>query len=149
MTLQDKIKELSDQYKIIAEVSLDECHDMIDYQLREWFRRVLTEVHKEVYELNERIVFTLTRGDAYADVDVAAGQILTQLQKRLIDDGGVYSKEEKEWRDKAYEELFNFVSRLFSSVYNSRKRNGIFAFWCISNKQRRNFKTQSGRFNCG
>ena len=83
MTLQDKIKELSDQYKIIAEVSLDECHDMIDYQLREWFRRVLTEVHKEVYELNERIVFTLTRGDAYADVDVAAGQILTQLQKRL------------------------------------------------------------------
>ena len=83
MTLQEKIKELSIQYKIIAEVNLDNWHEMIDYQTKNWFKKILTEIHKDAYEDNERIIFTLTSGDRYNSVDSAGGAILTQLQKRL------------------------------------------------------------------
>jgi MoaA/NifB/PqqE/SkfB family radical SAM enzyme len=83
MTLQEKIKELSAQYKIVAEVNLDSWHDMVDYQTKNWFRRILTDIHKEVYEPNERIIFTLTTGDMYSNIDATAGVILTQLQKRI------------------------------------------------------------------
>jgi len=83
MTLQDKIKELSAQYDIVAEISLDHWHDMIDYQTKNWFRTMLTDIHKTVYAPNERIIFTLTSGDRYSNADFAAGVILTQLQKRL------------------------------------------------------------------
>lgn len=83
MNLQEKIKELSDQYKIIAEVSLDSWHGMADYQTKNWFRKILTEIHKDTYENNERIIFTLTYGDRYNNVESAGGDILTQLQKRL------------------------------------------------------------------
>jgi len=83
MTLQEKIKELSAQYKIIAEVNLDRWQDMVDYQTKNWFRKILKDIHKDVYEDNERIIFTLTSGDRYTNTDAAAGAILTQLQKRI------------------------------------------------------------------
>jgi len=83
MTLQEKIKELSAQYKIVAEISLDSWHEMADYQTKNWFKKILTEIHKDAYEDNERIIFTLTCGDRYNNVDSAGGAILTQLQKRL------------------------------------------------------------------
>jgi len=83
MTLQEKIKELSAQYKIVAEVSLDSWHEMADYQTKNWFRKILAEIHKDTYENNERIIFTLTCGDMYNNIDSAGGFILTQLQKRL------------------------------------------------------------------
>ena len=82
MTLQEKIKELSDQYKIVAEISLDNWHEMVEYQTKNWFRKILADIHKETYKDNERIIFTLTSGDRYSDDD-DAGAILTQLQKRL------------------------------------------------------------------
>ena len=83
MILQDKIKELSTQYKIVAEVNLDSWHEMTDYQTKNWFRKILSEIYKTAYEPNERIVFTLTSGDRYSNINTAAGAILTQLQKRI------------------------------------------------------------------
>ena len=83
MTLQEKIKELSTQYKIIAEINLDGWHNLVDYQTKNWFRKILTDIHKEAYEYNERIIFTLTTGDIYSNIDATAGVILTQLQKRI------------------------------------------------------------------
>ena len=83
MTLQEKIKELSTQYKIVAEVNLDAWHEMTDYQTKNWFRKILSEIYKTAYEPNERIVFTLSSGDRYSNVNTAAGAILTQLQKRI------------------------------------------------------------------
>ena len=83
MTLQEKIKELSTQYKIVAEVNLDAWHEMTDYQTKNWFRKNLSEIYKTAYEPNERIVFTLSSGDRYSNVNTAAGAILTQLQKRI------------------------------------------------------------------
>ena len=83
MTLQKKIKELSTQYKIVAEVNLDDWHEMVDYQTKNWFRKILTDIHKKKYESDERIIFTLTRGDRYANGSTIAGAVLIQLQKRL------------------------------------------------------------------
>ena len=83
MTLQDKIKELSTQYRIVAEVNLDAWHEMTDYQTKNWFRKILSEIYKTAYEPDERIIFTLTSGDRYSNIDAAAGAILTQFQKRL------------------------------------------------------------------
>jgi MoaA/NifB/PqqE/SkfB family radical SAM enzyme len=83
MNLQDKIKELSTQYKIVAEISLDGWHGVVDYQTKYLFKKMLTDIHKESYEPNEKIIFTLTQGDVYADKDVVSGAILTQLQKQL------------------------------------------------------------------
>ena len=83
MTLQEKIKELSSQYKIVAEVNLDAWHDMADYQTKNWFRKILSEIHKTAYKSDERIIFTLTSGDRYSNINATAGIILTQLQKRI------------------------------------------------------------------
>jgi radical SAM protein with 4Fe4S-binding SPASM domain len=83
MTLQKKITELKTQYNIIAEINLDPCHDMAEFHVKAWFRKIMSEIHKEVYEPNERIIFTLTRGDVYADNEVVAGLVITQFQKRL------------------------------------------------------------------
>jgi MoaA/NifB/PqqE/SkfB family radical SAM enzyme len=83
MTLQDKIKELSTQYKIVAEVNLDAWHEMTDYQTKNWFREILSLIYKIAYEPNERIVFTLSTGDRYSNINTTAGAILTQLQKRI------------------------------------------------------------------
>jgi MoaA/NifB/PqqE/SkfB family radical SAM enzyme len=83
MTLQEKIKELSSQYRIVAEVNLDAWHGMVDYQTKNWFRKILSEIHKTAYEPDERIIFTLTTGDRYSNIDASAGAILTQLQKRI------------------------------------------------------------------
>ena len=83
MTLQEKIQELSSQYKIVAEVNLDAWHEMTDYQTKNWFKNILSEIHKPAYHHNERIIFTLTSGDRYSNVNTAAGAILTQLQKRI------------------------------------------------------------------
>ena len=83
MTLQENIEELSSQYTMVAEVNLDAWHQMADYRIKNWFIKILTEIHKDTYEDNERIIFTLTCGDRYNNVDSPGGAILTQLQKRL------------------------------------------------------------------
>ena len=83
MTLQKKIAELKTQYDIVAEINLDPCHDMPEFHVKAWFKQIMSEIHKKTYEPNDRIIFTLTRGDVYADNDVVAGAVITQFQKRL------------------------------------------------------------------
>lgn len=83
MTLDEKITELRTQYDIVAEINLDSWHDMIDYEIKNWFRKILKDIYKLEYQSNERIIFTLTKGDRYATADTIAGSILTELQKRL------------------------------------------------------------------
>jgi radical SAM protein with 4Fe4S-binding SPASM domain len=85
MTLQKKIAELKTQYDIVAEINLDPCHDMAEFHVKHWFRKIMSEIHKETYGPNERIIFTLTRGDVYANNEIVAGSLLTQFQKRLND----------------------------------------------------------------
>lgn len=83
MNIEEKIQELSQQYKVVSIINLDGWYDIDITQRKNWFRDMLQPAYKEVYENNERIIFTLSRGDLYVDEQSNSGYILTQLQHRL------------------------------------------------------------------
>jgi len=85
MTLQEKIKELSEQYNIVSVIDLDPWHDLDVFQQEFWLRKVLAEVYKSCYENNERIILTLTKGDIYKDQEADTGSLLLQLQRQIND----------------------------------------------------------------
>jgi len=85
MNLQEQITELSNQYNIVSVIDLDPWHDLDVFQQEFWLRKVLSEVHKDCYENNERIVLSSSKGDSYKDQDANAGSLLMQLQRQLND----------------------------------------------------------------
>jgi len=85
MTLLKQIKELSKQYSVVSVIDLDPWHDLDVFQQEFWLQKVLSAVHKDCYKNNERIIFTLSKGDTYKNQDAAAGSLLIQLQRQLND----------------------------------------------------------------
>jgi len=83
MTLEEKITELKSQYDVIAVIDLDPWHDLPQFKKKSWMTQIIESVHRDPYLDNQRILFTLTKGDVYEDKDSPAGQLLTQLQRRL------------------------------------------------------------------
>lgn len=83
MTLEEKITKLRSQYDVLAVVDLDPWHSLHEYDKKSWMREIIGSVHRDPYLDNQRIVFTLSQGDVYADIESPAGQMLTQLQRRL------------------------------------------------------------------
>lgn len=83
MTLEEKITQLKSQYDVLAVINLDPWHDQHDYDKKPWLRQILSLVHQDSYLDNQRILFTISRGDVYADDHSSAGQLLTQFQRRL------------------------------------------------------------------
>jgi radical SAM protein with 4Fe4S-binding SPASM domain len=83
MTLEEKITELRSQYDVLAVVDLDSWHDLHEHEKKSWMRQIIGLVHNDPYLDNQRIVFTSSRGDVYADNDSPAGQLLLQFQGRL------------------------------------------------------------------
>ena len=80
MTISNKLQQLQDQY-IITVVDLDAWHDQPIYQRNIWLKKQLMAVYKTEYQQNERVVFTLTRGDVY-DSDLA-GRLIIDLHQLL------------------------------------------------------------------
>jgi len=85
MTLNEKITELQARYDVVAVVDLDPWHDLNTYDKKPWMIKTIEPVHKNHYDHNQRILFTMSRSDIYEDVEQSAGQLLTQLQRRLND----------------------------------------------------------------
>jgi hypothetical protein len=83
MTLEEKITQLRSQYDVVAVVNLDPWHDLHEYDKKSWMREILSPVYQDSYLDNQRIVFTASQGDVYADGENTAGQLITQLQRRL------------------------------------------------------------------
>ena len=83
MKLEEKVTELKLQYDVLAVINLDPWHDQTEYNKKSWLRQILSLVHRDSYLDNQRIVFTISQGDVYVDSDSSAGQLLTQLQRRL------------------------------------------------------------------
>jgi len=83
MTLNEKIIELKSRYDVTAVINLDPWHDLHEYDKKSWMRQILSQVHQDSYLDNQRVVFTISQGDVYADDESIAGQLLTQLQRRL------------------------------------------------------------------
>jgi|694.fasta_scaffold00324_29 radical SAM protein with 4Fe4S-binding SPASM domain len=85
MTLNEKITELQSQYDVLAVIDLDPWHDLNIYNKKPWMIKTVQSVHRDYYDTTQRILFTMSRGDIYEDVEQSAGQLLTQLQHRLND----------------------------------------------------------------
>jgi len=83
MKLEEKITELQSQYDVVAVIDLDPWHDLPEYDKKSWMRQILSPIHRECYPDNQRIVFTTSKGDVYKDSESPAGQLVTQLQRRL------------------------------------------------------------------
>lgn len=83
MNIAEKIKELSQDYEILHIINLDPWHDISLYQQSTWLQKQLTPLHRPVFEPNQRIVFTLSRGDIYKNQDTVAGNLLTDFQRQL------------------------------------------------------------------
>ena len=83
MILEQKIQELKQQYDILSVINLDEWHDQPIYKQNSWLKKHLMAAHRREFKDNQRILFTLTRGDVYSDEHSQIGQLLEQLQRRL------------------------------------------------------------------
>jgi hypothetical protein len=83
MTLEEKITELQSQYDVLAVINLDPWHGVHEYDKKSWMRETLGPIYRDSYLDNQRIVFTSSQGDVYADDESTAGQLLTQFQRRL------------------------------------------------------------------
>jgi radical SAM protein with 4Fe4S-binding SPASM domain len=83
MILEQTIDKLKQQYDIISIIDLDKWHDLTNPEQKTWLRTVFDHVHQTVYENNQRILLTLTRGDVYSDEYSQVGQLLEQVQRRL------------------------------------------------------------------
>jgi MoaA/NifB/PqqE/SkfB family radical SAM enzyme len=83
MTLEEKITELQSQYDVLAVINLDPWHGVHEYDKKSWMRETLGTIYRDSYLDNQRIVFTSSQGDVYADDESTAGQLLTQFQRRL------------------------------------------------------------------
>ena len=66
ITLDTLANEYHQQFEVVATIDLDQWYDHDDVYARvPWLKKQLRRVYKEVYENQERILFTLTRGDEY------------------------------------------------------------------------------------
>jgi len=83
MNIAQKIQELEQQYEILQIVDLDPWHDIPLYQKSIWLQKQLTPLYRSVFEPNQRIVFTLSRGDVYKNQDTVAGSLLTDFKTQL------------------------------------------------------------------
>ena len=83
MKLEEKITQLKSQYDVVAVINLDPWHDLNEHDKKSWMRQILSLVHRDSYLDNQRILFTTSQGVVYADDNSPAGQLLTQLQRRL------------------------------------------------------------------
>jgi radical SAM protein with 4Fe4S-binding SPASM domain len=83
MNIKEKLIELQQQYSVVAVIDLDAWHDLEEHKKKPWLRQTLESVYRPVYENNQRIIFTLTRGDVYTDDYSDTGLLLPEFQRRL------------------------------------------------------------------
>lgn len=80
ITVEQQLHQLNQQYNIVATVDLD--HWPADYnEAKKWLTDILTDLYKDVYAPNERILFTITRD--YFVNDNNTGLIVKNLQVLL------------------------------------------------------------------
>jgi radical SAM protein with 4Fe4S-binding SPASM domain len=68
MTLEEKISEYKNKYDVISLIDLDQWHTLKIYQQESWLRDTLQAVHRDEYQKDQRIVFTLTGSDNSATI---------------------------------------------------------------------------------
>ena len=82
MTLSEQLKLLQDQYRTQV-IDLDPWHDQSVYQQQLWLKKQLMLAYRTEYKSDERVVFTLTRGDVYDAVNSPCGKLVKNFYQQL------------------------------------------------------------------
>jgi organic radical activating enzyme len=80
--MQSKLAELSSIYNIQT-IDLDPWFDQPFFKRKIWLSIQIMSVYKPVYAENERVVFTLSRGDIYASQEDPVGQLIKDFYRQL------------------------------------------------------------------
>ena len=80
MTIKDLLEKYRTNYEVIAEINLDHWHDLMPNEKVFWLKNQIKKIYCSAYQDNQRILFTLTKGEEYAN---DRGVILPTLQKLL------------------------------------------------------------------
>lgn len=83
MTLEQLIQKYQTEYKLVDVINLDDWYARAAAERPEWLRNRLHQCYRAEYQLNQRVLFTLSQSDEYISESAAAGLILTTLQEQL------------------------------------------------------------------
>ena len=83
MNLPQLLKQYQERYDVLAVISLDDWYSYSVQESASWLMQQVKTLHRDVFEEDQRIIFTLTQGDEYADQQAPVGQILTALQEAV------------------------------------------------------------------
>lgn len=78
-TLENLIKNYTEKYSIVDIINLDDWYSRAPGEQESWLMGRLTQVYKEAYLDNERILLTLTQSDEYTCESNDAGIIVQSL----------------------------------------------------------------------
>lgn len=104
-----------ENYEILATVDLDPWHDKTAINRVIWLKQILQQQHRDFYEPNQRLVFTLSRGDVYNSSESATGAFLKEFQRILnevdISNAFVILKTSDATLKQAYDQHLSTVSK--------------------------------------
>ena len=83
MTLKNTIEELKKSFNVIDQIDLNPYFDLPIFKQLPWLKKQVESVYKTAYETNDRIIFTLARGDIYQSLDDPAGMLISNFQQVL------------------------------------------------------------------
>lgn len=79
------IEQLKKQYSILGEIDLDPWHDKSAIERKIWLKQVVQQQHRPVFEDNQRLLFSLSRGDVYDSNEAVIGSFIREFQSVLND----------------------------------------------------------------
>lgn len=85
MNLQETLEKFQKQYDVLAVVDLDEWHSQVHYNKIPWLIAKVSPLRRDVFDNDQRLIFTLSRGDEYPNANSVNGRIITSLAKILSD----------------------------------------------------------------
>jgi MoaA/NifB/PqqE/SkfB family radical SAM enzyme len=83
MTLEQLLKTYQSKHNIHGVINLDDWYSISFWEQPAWLRQQLEKLYLPEYQMNQRIIVTLSQGDEYADESAQVGDILSSLQKLL------------------------------------------------------------------
>jgi radical SAM protein with 4Fe4S-binding SPASM domain len=83
MNLASLVSHYCSQYEVLSVINLDDWFSFDPVERPTWLHNKISALHRPEYGENQRLLFTLSRGDEYESQDSAVGLILTSLQQSL------------------------------------------------------------------
>lgn len=85
MNLSQLIEQYQSRYDVVGIVNLDQWHLQQPHNKVSWLTQILQQHHRESFEPNQRLIFTLSQGDEYENDISDQGRIAEFLAKTMYD----------------------------------------------------------------